>query len=95
MSRYEISRRADADLSAIWHYIAQDSLEAADRQMDRFYEVFERLAAFPGLGRRRDEVSSGLRSLPLGNYVIYYRQRTKTTIRIVRVLHGAQRIRIR
>ncbi len=95
MSRYEVSRRADADLATIWYYIAQDSLEAADRQLDRLFEAFERLAAFPGLGRRREDVSAGLRSFPLGNYIIYYRQRTKTAIRIVRVLHGAQRIKLR
>ncbi len=46
------------------------------------------LADFPGIGRDRSEFSPGLRSLPVGNYVIYYR-RAEDGIQVMRVLHGA------
>ena len=41
------------------------------------------------LGRSREDLAPGLRSLPLGRYVIFY-QVISDAIAIVRVLHGAR-----
>jgi len=41
------------------------------------------------MGRLRDELADGLRSFPVGRYVIFYRPIPKG-IEIVRVLHGAR-----
>ncbi len=89
-SRLRLSRKARADLDEIWVYVArQQSLEAADHLIDSIMERFSLLVSTPGMGRRREEMGSGVRSFPVGNYVIYYR-RTKGGLRISRVLHGAR-----
>ena len=49
------------------------------------------LAENPLAGRRQDELSQGLRSFPVGKYVIFYKA-IDVSIRIVRVLHGARNI---
>jgi toxin ParE1/3/4 len=49
------------------------------------------LAKQPGIGRMRDELAIGLRSLPIGRYVIFYLS-LADGIEIIRVLHGARDI---
>ncbi len=55
--------------------------------MEEFDAAFELLARNPLLGRTRDDISRGLRSIPEGNYLIYYR-RIKGGVAIARVLSG-------
>ena len=43
----------------------------------------------PDMGRLREDLSAGLRSFSVGNYVIFYRP-MKGGIEIARVLHGAR-----
>ena len=47
------------------------------------------LASTPGMGRTRDEIAEGLRSFPVGRYVIFYRT-IPEGVEIVRVLHGSR-----
>jgi toxin ParE1/3/4 len=47
------------------------------------------LADFPQIGTRRDELKAGLRSQPVGNYLIFYFP-LEDGIDIVRVLHGSR-----
>jgi plasmid stabilization system protein ParE len=54
--RYRISRSADKDIDEIWHYIARDSIEAADRVEQSLHEAMEQLAAMPGIGHPRLDV---------------------------------------
>ncbi len=53
--------------------------------------TFATIAEQPGIGRERLDLDRGLRSLPVGTYVIYYRE-TPAPVKIVRVLHGARDI---
>ena len=46
------------------------------------------LVRFPGRGPSRDDVSPGLRGLPVEAHVIYYRV-DEQAINVVRILHGA------
>jgi len=78
---------ARADLHQIWDYIAEDDVEAATRLVDLVEEKCTLLARSPDIGRVRDELAPGLRSFPVGKYVIFYR-RAKGGIEIVRVLSG-------
>jgi toxin ParE1/3/4 len=82
---------AERDLLEIWVHIAEESFEAADRLLDTIDETCRKLADTPGLGRRREELAAGLRSFPVGNYVIFYRP-IEDGIEVVRVLHGARSI---
>ena len=88
-----VTRRplAEADIFEIWDYIADDSLAAADRWVDRLDEQFRLLAAQPMMGRARDELAPGVRSFPFGRYVVFYVPRDGG-IDVVRVLHGARDI---
>ncbi len=81
--------RARSDLAEIWDYIADDSEERADAFIDTIDQKLRALAARPGMGRFRDELVDGLRSFPVGRYVIFYRTLPEA-IEIVRVLHGAR-----
>jgi toxin ParE1/3/4 len=90
-ARYTVAPAARGDLEEIWFHIAQDNQSAADRLIDTLYAKFQALAATPGIGRRREELLPGVRSLAVGNYVIFYRP-AKLRIEVVRVLHGARDI---
>ncbi len=80
---------AESDLDEIWWYIAQDSPDHADRFLDRLQERFLALADFPKMGISRDDIQAGLRSQPVGNYLIFYFP-LADGIEIVRVLHGSR-----
>jgi toxin ParE1/3/4 len=81
--------RAKSDLVEIWDYIADDSEARADAFLDRIDQKFRTLAQRPGIGRLRDELAEGLRSFPVGRYVVFYRPLPEG-VEIVRVLHGAR-----
>jgi toxin ParE1/3/4 len=87
MKTVRLSAHARADLEDIWTYIAQDTSAAADRFLDRIHRVCLRLASAPRIGRPRDDLAAGLRSFPVGHYVIFYRDST-AAIEVVRVLSG-------
>lgn len=70
-----ISEQAQDDLIDIWQYIALDSIEIADDFVDLVYEMCREIAVFPEMGRKRDELVPGIRSLPVKKYVIFYRIR--------------------
>lgn len=90
MAHWRLSRRAEHDLDTLWLYGAQRfGIDQADRMLDRFEAEFRRLAAQPRSGRERDYIRPGLRSVPLEDYVIYYRL-TSPGVRIVRVWDGRQ-----
>jgi len=78
---------AETDLEEIWWYIAQDNPDAADRFLDKIEERCLTLAQFPSMGISRDELHPGLRSLPVGKYLIFYIP-LDGGIEVVRVLSG-------
>ncbi|MGD0662558.1 MAG: type II toxin-antitoxin system RelE/ParE family toxin [Syntrophorhabdales bacterium] len=81
--------RAVADLAEIWDYISDDNEARADAFIDLLDRKIQMLAARPQMGRAREELAEGLRSFPVGRYVIFYRS-TPKNIEIVRILHSAR-----
>jgi toxin ParE1/3/4 len=79
---------ARTDLEEIWDFIADHSQERADSFVDRLDESIQTLALNPNLGRQRNELAEGLRSFPVGRYLIYFP--LPDGIDIVRVLHGSR-----
>jgi plasmid stabilization system protein ParE len=55
-----VTRRplAAADILDIWDHIAEDSVEQADRWVDKLDEKFELIATQPLMGRARDELAA-------------------------------------
>jgi toxin ParE1/3/4 len=88
-----VTRRplAETDILEVWDYIADDSLAAADRWVDRLDEQFRVLATQPMMGRARDELAPGVRSFTFERYVIFYVP-LDDGIDVVRVLHDARDI---
>ena len=88
-----LAPQARAELSDIWTYIARESgsLSAADGVIDAITERFYLLAQFPYMGRARDDLRPGLRSFPVGQYVVIYAIEDED-VQILHVFHGRQDI---
>jgi len=83
-----ISDEAVSDLvDLLWTYIAEGSPERADRFVDQIHEKCTTLAETPMIGRERPELLPGMRSFPVGRYLIFYRI-AEETLQVVRVLSG-------
>ena len=91
---HRLAPQAESDLDDIWYYIAQESqsIETADRLVDSITDRFFLLATHPHAGRRRDDdLRPGLRSFPVGEYVIIYRVEGEDVL-ILRVIRGSRDI---
>lgn len=91
MSGYFLTPQAIKDLETIHDFIAEDSIKAARQFIDLLELKCESLVKTPAMGRTREELAQGLRSLPVKKYVIFYRQ-NKERLEIIRILHGARDI---
>jgi plasmid stabilization system protein ParE len=90
MKRYVLTPRAKRDINDIWDYIANDSIEAADRVIDALEWAMIKLAKRPGIGHWREELADKRhRFLLVYSYLIVYRYESKP-LQIVRVLHAAR-----
>lgn len=83
--------RAERDLTAIFKYIAKDNPAAADAMLRRIDRSCRVLAENPKAGPSRDEVRPGLRSFPVGSYVVWYRP-IEDGVMVLHVLHSARDI---
>jgi toxin ParE1/3/4 len=84
--------QAEQDLRDIWRGLAEfGGLENADQKRLAIREKIKLLRQFPNVGRCRDEILPGLRSLATQGFVIFYRF-DQTAIEIARVLHGKRDI---
>jgi len=84
---------ADFDLDDIWYYVAKNSgsTDIADHLIDSITDRFFLLAAYPHLGRAREDLRADLRSFPVGEYVVIYRIEVDDVV-ILRVLRGSRDI---
>jgi toxin ParE1/3/4 len=92
MSRYTFSPLAEADLSNIYGYIANENLTAAKRLLGLLKKRFQFLAANPDFGEYRGDLADlipNVRSTTVRGYVIYFRPTPKGP-EISRILHGAR-----
>jgi toxin ParE1/3/4 len=72
-AQFRLTEPAIQDIEQIADYIARQSgLDQADRFLNKLDAKFVKIAQFPNLGRQRDEILPGLRSLPMDNYLILY-----------------------
>ena len=92
MPQLRFSERAAQDLVEIGDFIARDNPIAAAQFVTLLEKRCSLLAAHQPVGRARDELIPGLRSLAYGRYVIFYRA-IEDGAEIARVLHGARDLR--
>lgn len=85
-----LSPLAKQDIEAIWAYVAEENLNAADRLLHSLQAAFSRLAQFPQLGHRRPDLTAyPLRFLPVASCLIVYGEEARALL-VVRVLSGYQ-----
>lgn len=89
---HSLAPEAAAELDHLWYYIARETgnAERADRLVDAIIERFYLLSLHPRLGRERPDLRPGLRSFPVGDYVILYRIEAAEDVLILHVMHGLQ-----
>ncbi len=88
MSDFIFSKAAEKDMLALWDYIAEDDIEAADRVAEAIQEAIAKLVLMPGMGHRRTDLADEtLRLWPIFSYLILYRPQTRP-VEIVRVVSG-------
>jgi toxin ParE1/3/4 len=87
VAAFRFSRRAETDLLRIGDYTLRTWGKAqAARYINDLELNCQTLADNPALGRRCDDIRSGLRRLENGKHVIFYRQQ-REGILISRILH--------
>ncbi len=91
MKSYQLTHAAEDDLFAIWIFIAEDNLLAADRVEADIFDACERVAQKPDLGHfRRDLTDKSVRFFAVrGTYLIVY-DPASSPLEVLRVLHGAR-----
>ena len=88
MAVYFYSREARLDLLEIWEHIAKDNLDAADRVEQEIQKTVAMLAANPGLGHlRRDLTSKPVRFWSVYSYLVIYDPAARP-LEVVRILSG-------
>lgn len=89
--RVVVSPQTVLDLEEIGDYIARDNPRRAVTCIDEIQAKCLRLGEAPEIGTARPELGEGVRVLPHGRYLIFYRKHDET-LRIERVLHGSRDI---
>ena len=93
MRKLFITPQARLDLLEIWHYIANDSIDAANRVGEKLDVAICDLLPFPAKGHRRADVKeSRYLFWNVYSYIIAHRYDNET-LTIIRVLHGSRDFR--
>jgi len=88
MNEYVLGRAAERDIEELWDYIADESIEAADRLLGQIFDALDELARLPGMGHKREDLTIlPVLFWPVGNYLVIYRAMERP-IEIVAVVHG-------
>jgi toxin ParE1/3/4 len=94
MRDYKLTPKAARDIFDIWLWIAQDSVESADRVEAAIFKNCQILAEMPLAGHLRPDLTKKAVLLwpasPYDRYAIVYDPRSKP-LRILRVVHTAGR----
>ena len=91
MAVLQKTAQAEEDLIDIWLYIAQDNPAAADDLLDTFEEKGWLLADNPKLGQARPDIAEEFRYLPVGRYLMQYRE-SSGGVELVRVAQGMRQL---
>lgn len=71
--QFRLTKPAIQDIEQIADYIARQSgLDQSEHFLSKLDSKFVKIAQFPNLGRKRDEILPDLRSLPMDDYLILY-----------------------
>lgn len=86
--QFRLTAPAIQDIEQIADYIARESgLVQSELFLSKLDAKFAKIAQFPNLGRKRDEILPGIRSLSIDNYLILYMP-VGQDVEIFRVISG-------
>lgn len=81
-----LSEKATIDLLSVYRYVAERDAKAAEAIIQNLDEKLQHLAIFPFLGRERNSLAAGLRSLVIGEQIIFY-VINEEIITVIRIIH--------
>ena len=86
--KIRLTPQARQDAIEIWRYTEREwGTAQAETYSDRLAGAFDKIAENPFLGRPRDEVRPGYRSVLAGKHVIFYRPDAEI-VEVARILHA-------
>ena len=90
MKKFRLTAEAAGDITEIFDYIAEDSIDAAQRVRAEVYDAMRKLARSPGLGHKRPDLTNReLLFWTVYSYLVIYQPNTKP-VNIIAVLHGSR-----
>lgn len=92
MRKQLLRSAARDDLRAIWHYIAADLVQNADKVLDDLKSAIEFLCAMPGTGHTRSDLRKSYRAWCVHRYIIVYRYDAES-LTVMRIVHGHRNMR--
>ena len=94
MTGYAFHPGAASDLEEIWDYLAEGSVDYADRVVEEIHDELSSLVRFPHQGHwRRDLTGRPVRFRLVRDYLIAYAP-LKRPLWVIAVLHGARDPRV-
>lgn len=95
MKKFVLTPLAARDIDDIWDYLAEDSIDTADRVLAAIERTILRLVRHPGIGHLREDLADRRhRFFLIYPYLIVYRKESGL-LQVVRVLHAARDIQAR
>ena len=94
MARYNFTAHAAVDLRNIIRHTRQTWGSKQARRYQQELELsLKRLAALPGMGRKRQEIAPGVRSFRVAEHIAFFAPR-KGGITILRLLHPSMDVEL-
>lgn len=96
MAELKLVQLAQQDLKDIWRGLAEYRLEIADQKIKRITKKLELLRQFPLAGRQRDDLLPNIRSIPVDQFLVFYRilqEGDRTIVEINRIVDGKRNLR--
>ncbi|PTX61144.1 toxin ParE1/3/4 [Kordia periserrulae] len=88
MTNIIFRQKAVDDLSEIWNYTL---LNWSENQADQYYKLIQaacvEISKNPSIGKSYENIHNKLLGFKTGKHIIFYRQSSKNSIEIVRILH--------
>lgn len=86
----QFAEAAESDLDEIWNYVADNSIDAADRIVAEVRSTCYRLATNPGIGHTREDLTElPVKFISVFAYLIVYAPDT-APLQIIAILHAAR-----
>ena len=94
MTGYAFHPEALVDLDEIWHFIAEDSVDTANRVIGDIFAAIKAVLPFPHQGHRRPDLTSGpIRFLRVHDFLIAYADEEQP-LWVLAILHGRRNPRV-